>query len=401
MKEIVIIGIDGGASKMNAWNILFDKKNSSFRIGHRNYVKNYHNYVDYDVLFKPVPIQTQLKEINSGIRLTEIEKRQSKAYLNACLDIITSMASPYKNHNILIGLGMPGLKSNDLRGIIALANGPRMPEFATEIETELKLRKIDLLRPIARLGSDADYCGMGEEHASEGLFRSVKNAYYFGGGTGVADALKLKGNLISFDQAGSWIAKTWEMLSPEGVSLEKCISARAIQLIYGRLCKIQITELDQKKIFGAEIMSKALSHDPYALKTFERVSRDLAALLFERISTIHSGYQQKFAFVDPSKTIKLIRHPYYGTLLDRIIFGQRMGNIIEQSKGKGILWEPLLENLTKFIQDSNNAALQQHYLSDDMFNASILQISNLREAPVIGAGADAFLMSLNSEQTDH
>ena len=66
-------------------------------------------------------------------------------------------------------------------------------------------------------------------------FEDVENAYYLGGGTGAADALKLHGKLISFDKCKNWIAKTWEMSDKNGKSMEIYCSANGIQSIYGDL----------------------------------------------------------------------------------------------------------------------------------------------------------------------
>jgi len=201
MKDVILLGIDGGATKISGW--IVDKQKKGFNLTDINVQKKYSEYSSYSGKFKPVDIKVQLTEINTGINLTGNEKEQGLAYMNAASDVIINLAKYNPGVKLLIGIGMPGLKTNDKRGISALANGPRMPGFVDYIEGRLKEKGIDFIS-ISHLGSDADYCGIGEEYDIAGMFRDVENAYYLGGGTGVADAMKLRGELMTFDNMKSY-----------------------------------------------------------------------------------------------------------------------------------------------------------------------------------------------------
>ena len=155
----------------------------------------------------------------------------------------------FPDKNAIVGIGMPGLKTKNKRGIIALINGPRMPDYSQFIESRLLEANMSLVSPIAHLGSDADYCGLGEEYAENGLFKDVKNAYYLGGGTGVADAMKLNGKLVPFDNTKAWIAKTWEMKCDKNISLEKYASSSGIQSIFSMYSNIPVEELNKNEIY--------------------------------------------------------------------------------------------------------------------------------------------------------
>ena len=48
------------------------------------------------------------------------------------------------------------------------------------------------------------------------------------GGTGIADGMKLNDKLLSFDSQSNWIAKTWELKSKNGASIESLLSMPAI-----------------------------------------------------------------------------------------------------------------------------------------------------------------------------
>ena len=388
-----IIGIDGGASKVSAHVIKASEDGKSYTLGKENSVKEYRDYSDFQTDFKPVSLPIQLKQIqNNHIILTPAEKKQSKAYYHAFSDAISTLVELTKTEHVLIGIGMPGVKTTDKRGIAAMANGPRMPNFATEIERRLNTSGIALAAPITKLGSDADYCGIGEECAENGAFRNIENAYYLGGGTGAADALKLHEKLISFDDCKSWIAKTWEMCDKDGTSIETYCSANGIQSVYCNLAGISQFELKENKIYLEQILKQAASNDKAAISTWQTVSSRLADLLFERISTIYSGWQNNFTFINQNKPPLIPNSLYKNTLLDRIVIGQRLGNVFQHSIAQKYLIEPLDNNLTELVNKSEllDERAKSHYLKNGKFDNKIIIASQLREAPALGAGIEAF-----------
>ena len=393
MDKITLLGIDGGATKISGW--IVDRQKDGFSLTEINVQKKYSEYSSYDWNFKPVDIKTQLGEMNSGINLTQEEYAQGLAYMDAASDVIIELVSHCPGKKLLIGFGMPGLKTEDKRGISALANGPRMPEFLDYIEKKLKENKIDYI-PVSHLGSDADYCGIGEEYDIAGTFKNVKNAYYLGGGTGVADAMKLRGKLVTFDNMKSWIAKAWEMKSDLGLSLERYASASGIQYIYSVKSGISVDSLNKEGIYPPQILAKAVGGEKAAQMTINEVSDNISKLLFERISTLYFGYSGVFEFVNSAKQALDINHPFRETLLERIVIGQRLGDLLEDSKSTSFLWENILSDLKKMIVEVDDKKFVNHYLKNSTFNEDILTISGLREAPVIGAAVDAFFSSKNN-----
>ncbi len=389
--DILIIGIDGGASKVSAHQIIL--KNDVFALGNHKAIREYQNYSEFQTDFIPVDLKTQLSEIQShSIKLTEKELAQSKAYYRAFIDAINAIVTMSEFDKVLIGIGLPGIKSADGRGIIAMANGPRMPNFASELESRLVKNGINLVQPIAKLGSDADYCGIGEEYAEEGAFRMVSNAYYLGGGTGAADALKLGGKLISFDDCRDWLAKTWEFKSKDGKTMEAYCSANGIQSIYSEISSVPQNELIKQKVYLEQILYRAYSGEIEAMNTWEIVTETLALLLYERISTIYSGYQNIFEFIDPNHSDLQKDHEYLGTLLDKIIIGQRLGDIFKNKVAHEIIINPLLSKLTELVMSDSllDEKAKSHYIKRSQFNSNILTTSRLRSAPVLGAGIDAW-----------
>ncbi|MFA6617453.1 MAG: hypothetical protein WCT23_00075 [Candidatus Neomarinimicrobiota bacterium] len=392
MSKTLLIGIDGGATKVSGWTTVINDDNT-FQLGDINVIKEYREYDEHMPSFVPVNILIQLGEMNENeIELTVEEKLHGKAYMYATADVIVELANKVGADNVMVGIGMPGLKSADKRGIVALANGPRMPDYCKIIEERVEAAGIKMEKPIHHLGSDADYCGIGEEYSSDGLFSTAENSYYLGGGTGVADAMKLKGELLPFDEAKTWIAKSWEMKNSEGKSMERFASSSGIQAIYSEFSGISVEDLNKNDIYPPQIMA-LFDEDASAKRTFNDVSYNIAKLLFERIVTIYGGWHHFFDFVNSNRADLSEKHPYRNTLLDNIIIGQRLGDLLEESKGKNVFFEPCMEFLTKFIVESPylDARFKKHYLKDDKFNEDLILTSKLREAPAIGAGVDAYL----------
>ena len=391
MKNILLIGIDGGATKVSGWVINYQEQTQLFQLSDINLQKKYSDYSDFNPGYTPVDIKTQLDEMNKEIHLTWEEKKQGDVYMKTAADVIIGLLKKFPEKKALIGIGMPGLKTADKRGISAIANGPRMPGYSEFIELKIREENLTPGAPIAHLGSDADYCGLGEEYSADGLFKDVRNAYYLGGGTGVADALKLEGKLIPFDQAKSWIAKAWEMLCDTGLSFERYASAAGIQFIYSRYSNIPVEELNNNHIYPLQILEKALSDDKAAVDTINDVSIYIATLIYERITTIYSGWFGLFSFVNPARELTEKDHKYRGVLLDRIIIGQRLGDLLDDSKQTPLLWSRIIERLSELFSKSNDNRLKKKYLQNGRFREDFITISKLREAPAIGAGVDAWI----------
>jgi len=390
MKENLLIGVDGGATKVSAWEIIYNETHSTFSLGAANATKAYREIEDYISDFTPVDLKTQLNERDSNsIQTSEAEKQQAGVYVEACAQAIRELTELTGITNVLIGIGMPGLKTENKRGIAVVANGPRMLQYSDQLEAKLKAFNINLLAPVDHLGSDADYCGIGENYSEEGLFRNAQNAYYLGGGTGVADALKLNGKLLTFDNAKGWITKTWEMKSEEGLPLERVTSVSGIQRTYAEFAGKTVEELNSEGIFPLQISKLAQQGEKAAIQTFEVVNRNLSKLLYERIVTLYSGWNGLFDFVNPNRPTPDSVHEHQGKVFDVIIVGQRLGDLFDDEYGSEIVKKPIFAGLTELIQNSDflSHVAKEHYRDPETF----VKTSKLREAPALGAGIDAFL----------
>jgi predicted NBD/HSP70 family sugar kinase len=393
-EDILLIGIDGGASKVAAWQVIAEDNGKTYTLGDKNAVVDYNHLPDFDPDFTPQALKTQLTEFQTNtIKRTHREHKQGDVMIAACYQAIATLAQSTGAAILLVGIGMPGLKTADKHGIAVLANGPRIPDFASCLEEKLTQAGFSLASPIHKLGSDADYCGIGENHATYGNFADVLNAYYLGGGTGAADAMKLSRKLVPFDEVKPWIAKSWEMQSSEKISLEKYASAAGIQYLYAQASRISLQEIHEKGLYPIQIAEQALSGDLPARQTYRDIANNLSLLLYERITTLYCGWQNLFSFVNPKRILPQTTHPFIGSLFDRIVIGQRLSDLMRSRPGQKVLLKPLLENLSRLIDGSVclDERAKAHYLHSAVFRNDRLVLSTLREAAALGAAIDAYL----------
>ena len=112
--DFLLIGVDGGASKVSAWEIIFDTSGTEFKLGKLSAQRSYKDIPGFIPDFKPVDVPSQLKEQNSGqILQTEDEKQQETVYVEACALVIEELVKKSHKQKVLVGLGMPGLKTAD------------------------------------------------------------------------------------------------------------------------------------------------------------------------------------------------------------------------------------------------------------------------------------------------
>ena len=386
-KEYIIIGIDGGGSKVSA-GIIESKDISTFTI--KSLSQQYYNErSEFNSDFSPVAMDIQLNEYNTEeYNVTNDEVLQGNAIIESFHNSIINLNI---DKPILMGIGMVGLKTKDLRGIGAIANGPRIPNFCIQLEDALHKSNIHLHKPIQYIGSDADNCGIGEEYGKDGLFKDIQNGYYIGGGTGTADALKLKNELIPFDSVSSWIAKSWEILNENNISMEQYTSLKGIQSIYSNYSEIPINELCNESIYANEIFSRALKNEQAALLTCADITKYMSTLIVERVETIFSGWQNKFGLLNPKHSLLINNHPYKNNLLERIIIGQGLGKLFHLSKNTPLLWDPLHNNIYDMIQKSRvlPSETKKFLFENGTLKKGFIMTSNLDNSALLGAGVTA------------
>jgi len=387
----LLIGVDGGATEVKAHAVgrAAQDNHDVFALGGESAARVY----ERDAEFVPTPIGEQLSQRDAGaIDCSPVEKRQAACWIAATRDAIVELATRCGASCVRVGMGMPGLKTPDLRGICVINNGPRMPDYLDQLERQLADAGVELAAPIRRLGSDADYCGVGEQHAAGGAFRHASSAYYVGCGTGIADALKLDGDLIAFDQVQSWMLKSWQLASSLGPTYEKLVAASSLNRVYQQMIcdsggdEATADEGDQAAPAFPE--QAALGGDLLAESWLDTAAHLLAELIFERIDTIHNGRAMAPWRGEPYMRLSA-DHPYRGFSLDRVVIGQRVGRIYGDRQYELHFAAKLNRYLAAYIQNRGVASMTEAYISDGGLRRGFVVASGLRAAPALGAAIDA------------
>lgn len=379
-----LIGVDGGATEVKAHLVRCDvlSPSPSFALGEISASRTYERLSE----FAPVPVAEQLRQRDAGeIKLDAKEMVQGSVWVQAACDAIAEVAERACGDGrrlVLLGMGMPGLKTADGRGICVINNGPRIPDFLAQLERRLAECGVELVAPVAALGSDADYCGVGELHADAGLFRGVSNAYYAGCGTGIADALLLGGRLVTFDAARTWLQKSWQIPSAVGPTFEKLVSAKSMNDVYARLRGADAT--GEARYPERE----ALRGDALARAWMETVALVLAELIFERLDTIRNGRADLAHRGEPYAGLNTA-HPYRGVTLDRIVLGQRLGQLYADEQYHAVFGGKLDAALAALIGECGGAEMVEAYLDGGRLRPGLMCASRLRAAPALGAAVAA------------
>lgn len=382
-----LIGVDGGASKALVTQVLAQRAGDEWQVsqGGRRSERTY----ALDEQFAPVPVAEQLAAFRETggdadrIAITEAERNRGQCIVTAIADAIAKVCD---GRPILLGIAMPGLKTSDARGIAVINNGPRMPDFADHLEFLLGERSIELIQPIARIGSDGDYCGLGEESAGAGAFRGVENAYYLGGGTGLAEALKLRGKLVPFDAVQPWMLKAWQMTSAIGPTFEQLASASAMNDRYGRLAGHNATTPEAPVAYPEQA---ALTGCRSAQLVLDTAAAATAELIVERLMTIHAGRPAESGRGAAYDALKP-NHLYTGIVLDRVVLGQQIGRIYADPRFEAVFRQPLDASLTAMLSKCDAATIRNQWLTAGMaLVPGKLIPSQLRAAAAMGAAMDA------------
>ena len=394
--DYTVIGLDGGASKIRGAVVQISRTgNVPVAQGcGAAYEIAYADYAEKQAPFTPVPLTEQLAQWReNSLLLTAEEKRYGALMITSAAAVVRKLLEPLAPAPVIIGVGMPGLKTVDKRGIAVMANGPRLPLYLDDLGDGLKQMGVRLAAPIHQLGSDADYCGIGEQYSLQGQFRQVATAYYLGVGTGIADAMKLAGSLLPMDQAQDWIAKSWELQGLRGIPFEKCVSMAAVVADYRQLQPQGVPPVAH----AGEIFARAAAGEALAAQLVALLANDLAGLVYARIATLALGESPAPLVASRQRPLRSA-HPFVGECWHKIIFGQRLGQLWANQRYRHCFHEHLEQALRQWLLQMPMAAAAS-YLYQDQIRPDLLVASTLTEAPILGAGIAAYLALANGSRT--
>ncbi len=378
--EELLVGVDGGATEVKVHEILVLEREEGVRLD----LGPASASVLYDRVrrFQPAPMAQQILEEQRGeCQLAPEEAEEGRLILAAFVRAITSVAEQSGRRRLRIGVCLPGGKSVDGRGVLVMRNGPRMPRFLAELEAALIVAGLELAAPIPALLSDGDACAHGENLGLGGLFADVPNAYYIGGGTGLAESFKLEGQVVGLDALRPWLRKAWQLEDERGRSFEDIASARGLNERYAERVggpeRVGSEEYPEQRV--------ALG-DPDAEAVLREAASTLAALVFSRLRALQSAEKlprTRGTERAPRTSFKL--KP--ATVLQRVVIGQQLGRLFADPALAVVLREPLEEELARLLLATRDDWLAQHYLEGRAIRPGLIVASLLRAAPALGAGA--------------
>ena len=208
MSDDLLAGIDCGATKVMVTSGVYSSTTNKISPGPINQEFYYSDHPNWDSKFMPVPLDIQKSEYQSdNISLSYEEINQS----NVIIDTIVSSIKIIENHKI--GLCYPGLKNH--RGIVVMANGPRIPNLAHHVH------------PVKNILNDSDCCVIGELKSTIGMMQDTENGIYIGGGTGIADGIILNGEILNITNTVG-VPRCWEISVSSNETVETLLSPAGI-----------------------------------------------------------------------------------------------------------------------------------------------------------------------------
>ncbi len=332
MNNLLLFGLDGGATKVLAQTCIIDNKSTLIKpIG--NFIETlYNKSITFNPNFLPVSlIQQQIEASEKSYYITEQEVSQSESINNTIADTISSIKS--NDQKYLMGFCFPGLKTPKLDGITIMSNGPRNIEMLSKINDKIKSsQKHKSL--IKQIYDDSECCLIGEWKSSIGKLKNCKNAIYVGGGTGIADGVILNNKIINFMNS-KILKQSWQLIMPSGQSVENCLSLGGILNQWNKGKSIEAL---------SSLFENAIKGDIHANQIIDNASEAFIFLIKKRIAFFKS----------------------HDTNPEKIVIGQRLGDI---------------------LSDENNPLSKSIFQNN--FNVTI-ELSNNRNTAALGAAYKAY-----------
>lgn len=353
-----LIGVDIGASGARAVIVR--------RTG-PNLVAGDEVTVDFRVIpgFVPTPIAMQLDELAGGAGPLPgpAEREQAELWLDAIGEAVCRLAGRSKHGRIVLGLCVPGRKSEDGRGVVAARHGPRIPGLLDALELRLAASARERFEPVSRLSSDGIAAAWGEELGEGGALAGHGSGLLLAAGTGVAQALKLGGRVLPEDEAARLLRAPWELRAGDGTPVEDVVSMGGINRAFERRLPRETAQ------GGARVERVAAEGSQAACEVLVTAAEGLAELALQQIAALHAC-----ALVP-------------GARIERLVLAQHSARLFCEPELVGCFRAPLEKRLVAGLRSLQDALRCAGYTQGDRLAADWLVPSRLRRAPAIGAVA--------------
>ena len=103
MNDYILIGIDGGASKVSGFIVEINQNNKNFSLSSNKAEVQYSTIKDFDPNFKPLSLQIQLSEYeHNSFNITNAERKQGSCLIEACCQVIINLVDQFDKKPVLI-----------------------------------------------------------------------------------------------------------------------------------------------------------------------------------------------------------------------------------------------------------------------------------------------------------
>lgn len=362
-----LIGVDGGATQVKVHDVAVVLRGGApaLRLSENSASASYPRVPG----FTP-PAEAGPEGLEPPGPPTPAEREQGWAWIESTAQCVLEVARRRGARQVLLGIAMPGRKTPDGRGIEFALNGPRIPRFVERLEERLRLDGLEFAAPIARLESDGWCCGLGEEAAEEGLFRGVDDAYYLGGGTGLAESLKLRGGLVRLESIEGWFPRAWKLRDASGKSYDRSLSAAGLNSEWADRVGFEVP------LARGRLPEERVRTDERAQELFKLTGERLAALIAERAFALWMRTSDSAPLPGPH-------------VLQRVVVGQRLGQLLQDARTLPYFRAALERELAAHFERLGFAHTYPSDAPGELTRERWLRCSSLRGAPALGAAASA------------
>ena len=296
MNDKRILGIDGGASKVFSQLYIF-KDNNTVIDQSDTYECRYDEIIGHNQSFSPVSLNIQKREMKDNTyKISKDEKMQASVVVKAIMKSIGYFTNNKIDH---LGFCFPGIKMKEKDGISIMTNGPRNPYMLKQLNENIA-KNISLKIKLKKIYDDSLSCVNGERFSPKGKLKEISDAIYIGGGTGIADGILYNKKLIDLSMHKN-LKKSWEIIMPNGDTIEECMSLAGLCKKWKRRKPISIELLN-------DLFDKASAKHEMATDIIETAGKAFQLLIDERINFFKA----------------------YNRFPEKIIIGQRMGQILKK-----------------------------------------------------------------------
>ena len=162
--------------------------------------------------FVPLSIEQQLEEHAGGtVEPDPAELLAAEEQTDMLAAAVFELWHSAGGGPLYLGLCLPGLTDAEARGVLVSRHCPRSSSLLDDLAKALEVQGVELAEPLKGIVSDGEAAGWGEELSALGLFSGVQSAYFLGAGSGLAEALKLKGQHMSVTELRQELPAAWSI----------------------------------------------------------------------------------------------------------------------------------------------------------------------------------------------